>query len=164
MQNVAVPDLYTIGLNVSTPASVAWPANNRIYYVPLLMPDDFLATQFGIDVGATNSANIEIGIYTPDGVKLIGSAATALGTANSPQAIDITDTQLYAGNLYYVGVTLTSTGGALFCVTSGLGVAGAQMTSTMAENGSGGLPNPATFAAIADNLIPYFSLSSKTVL
>lgn len=104
-----------MNLNVSNPASTAWGTANLGIFVPFWCPTVFKFTVFTWRNGATISGNLDVGVYSWDGTKIItlGSTAQAAG-ANAIQTGTVASTTLSI-NKYWLGMSLSSTTGTIYC-------------------------------------------------
>lgn len=96
-------------------SSSAWGTANRAVYIPVRVTRACVVRKLGASVTATATGNIDIGIYSQSGTRLVSTGSTAK-TTSTVQVIDITDTTLTPG-LYYLALnndTTTDT----FAVTS----------------------------------------------
>lgn len=89
---------------------------NVVQYYPFRMYVSSTAVKMSLFVGATNTGNVDVGIYDSQKNRLINSGTTALGTANTLQEFDITDTALNPG-LYFMACTFSSSSGTSFRVS-----------------------------------------------
>ena len=111
--------------------------------------------------GATAGNNVDVGIYTGDGTRLISMGSTAQSGTNAIQTYNITDTALGAG-LYRLGIAMDGTTGTLF----------RQNSNALFENPAGiqqqasafALPATLTGAAAASSYQPVFGLTRQAVV
>lgn len=137
------------GLNPASPASTAWGTANLAVYMPFFCPTLFKFSNFTWRNGATISGNLDVGVYSADGRKIIstGSIAQAAG-ANAIQTASVATTSLGVG-LFYFAMTFSSATATVFSL-SGLN-AGVVTTMGIFNQGTA-LPLPATFT-LADPTI-----------
>lgn len=154
--------LAAMGGLLVTQTTGAWPAAKRVIYQPFRVPEVLTVRQLWIDNGGTVSGNVDVGIYTRDGVKLVASGSTAQAGINAPQLFDIADTQLGVG-VFYLALTLDNATGVL--TESALPTAVLQMLGIKTETtGSFGLPATATFGDPADAYLPYGGVDMAAAL
>lgn len=134
-------------------SSVAHPANARAYYMPFRVPSVGTVNEIGILIGTGVVGNVDVGIYTQDGKRLVSAGITAVGGASNLQKFTIS--QKVDTGLYYLGVWASLTTVSLFAAAAG-GGAGARMMGIMSESTlAGGLPASWTPGTMADNYVPY---------
>lgn len=134
-------------------AGSTWPAANRAIYVPVLVEDAVVVTQMAV-YPTVQSGNFDVGIYSETGTRLVSKGSTAVGAANAPQAVDITDTPLVPG-VYFLAMCVDNTTAAFLRVASG--TAGYYTFCGQQQQAVGAvtLPDPATFANIASAYSPF---------
>ncbi len=137
-----------------------WPAANLIIYLPFRVPEEFRVNQFFSFSGATVDGNIDAGIYSARGRKLVSTGSTAM--AAGTQTVDVTDYTLGSG-LYWLAFT-SSSGTATF---NGISMASASLLRAMGvqeEAGSGGLPATATFATMTRTVLPGICVTQRSIV
>ena len=162
---VAAGKYFRIGTGVpyiDTHASATWPANNQAIYIPFELDMPMIVTQMFTVNGATASGNVDVGIYSADGTRLVSKGSTAQSGTNTIQAYDITDTYLDCG-AFYMALALSSTVGTLFRLSHGaandwLIWGGLQQASAFA------LPATATFAVNTTQYLPLFGITGNSVI
>lgn len=143
---------------------VTWPANLGIY-VPFMLPWPFPVRQvYWINGGTVTASTVDVGIYTPDGVRLYSTGATAQAGLNAPQSVSGVSLLLPPGP-YLLG--LAASGGA-----SRIGGSSVLAVDMMRHAGllqeavsAATLPAVASFTAITNALMPMFGItrSAKTI-
>ena len=99
--------------------SGTWGTANRAFYYPFKLYAPAVATQLLFFVGAASAGNIDVGIYTAEGSKIVSSGSTAMSaTVNTVQELNITDTALPPGE-YLLAVVCSSTSGSIFRINNG---------------------------------------------
>lgn len=149
-----------MGLMYST--STAWSTANLAVFIPFAVSRRVTIQQVFCLNGATVSGNIDIGIYTLNGTKIVSAGSTAQTGTAAIQALSITPTQLSAG-AYYMAMSMDNTTGTIYknviYNTLGNRAAGmAQMASAFP------LPASATFSAATTGNIPVFALTTRSVI
>lgn len=142
-------------------AGNAWPANNRAIYIPFSVDVPLTVFQMAVEV-TTQSGNLDLGIYTEQGVRLVSAGSTAVGAAGI-QTVNITDTTLSPGT-YFMAMSCSTTAAAF---TSGTNVVALllQVCGVQQEAlGSVTLPDPATFANPASAYIPGITMALKSTI
>lgn len=122
-----------------------WTTASTALYMPITISAPLLAQQMAVDV-SVQAGNLDLGIYTENGTRLVSAGSTAVGAAGV-QAVNIADTWLAAGT-YFVAMNCDS-GTASFVGYS------IQMNQTRSSGimeqavGAVALPSPATFATMS---------------
>lgn len=129
--------------------TTAWTTANQAVYQAIIVQSTVTVTHLGVIVGATSSGNIDVGIYTEGGVKLVSSGSTAVGTISTLQSFDVTDTTLEPG-LYWLACAVdngTATlRGSVVPITNA-SAATARTRGYMVQTSAFALPATAAFAA-----------------
>lgn len=136
-------------------AAAAWPAANLVIYVPFGVPEPVTITKVFYGIGAA-AGNIDMGIYQPDGTRLVSLGTTAAAGASTIQVGDIVDTTLARGVYYFALVADTVT---TLTIQSRNPAAGIAQSLGLLEQASVTLPlstnaNPATFAKYTRAYVP----------
>lgn len=156
----------SIGLEIgaitggAAPASAAWPGANDALFVPMYLAQPTLIKRLFVVNGGTASGNLDMGIYTPDGARVISKGSTAQSGTSALQFLDITDTMLGPG-AYYLALAMDGTTGTTFrfnlstirCQQLGI----ARVASAFA------LPASVTLATVAAGYIPMIGAEIQTV-
>ncbi len=139
----------------------AWPTANRAIFIPFRLSRPMSVTTLW-SLNNTSSGNIDLGIYSADGTKIVSTGSTAEVGATAIQTITIATTQLGAG-LFYMAMAINTTGANQIASTSSnaqiLKMVGmAQMSSAFP------LPATATFETVASAYIPFIGLTGRSVV
>lgn len=94
----------------STPGSAAWPAANDAIFVPFVIQYPVLIKRLFSLNGGTASGNIDVGIYTQDGILIISAGSTAQSGTNTAQFFNVTDFILTPGRYYFACAKDDTTG------------------------------------------------------
>lgn len=142
----------------TTPGSSAWPSANRIYYVPVRIPEAFTVLRVWWLNGSSVTGNVDVGLYNSAGTRLWQLGSTAQSGTNVVQFADIGD-QAHAAGLYYMAMQHSSNGN-VFRVAPGVVF---EIALGIMEESAGGfaLPATATFAKAAGNWVPQFGLDLR---
>jgi hypothetical protein len=150
------------GVGVQTLASAVFPTANKVLYIPFRIPTPVKVLQLYVVNGGTVSGNVDIGIYSRDGTKIVSSGSTAQASINVRQLFNITDTLLGRG-VFYLGLTLSNTTGTFSRSAIPLGVL--QLMGCLTETTGGfGLPANATFGTYVDAYFPQCGLLAQSVM
>lgn len=106
--------LETISVqSLSANAASRIPGANVVNYVPFRLNQHATVRKMSLLVGGANTGNVQVGLYTAVGSRIVSSGTVALGTINTLQECDITDTLLAPGT-YFMAVTLENAAGTWF--------------------------------------------------
>lgn len=97
----------------TAPASAALATANQAYFFPFEIHEQVTAVKMFVMIGATAGVNVDVGIYDEAFNRLVSSGATAMGSINTLQIFDITDTVLPPGQ-YYMAISNSGTTGTVF--------------------------------------------------
>lgn len=141
----------------------AWNSANQGFFYPLRLEEPFLVAKTFFVTGSVQvtPGAADVGVFLPNGTKVVSSGAVTLTTSNTLQESDVTDTWLPAG-LYYLGMSCDSTNPrfANNLPTTMLGKSwGIMQASTVHP-----LPATVTFAALTTNTCPLFGISQRTLV
>lgn len=152
---------------VGVPASAAWPANNRVIYIPFwLLRTDTVRKLWWLN-GGTASGNVEVGVYRDSAglptTRIFTSGSTAQGTINVVQEVDITDVRLDAG-AYWMAATMSTTAGFMFRIAPAQTGHMKAMGIVQETPGTFGLPATATPIVPSSIYVPMFGLAFRTLV
>ena len=147
---------FNISLNS---ASAAWPSSNLAIYHPFFIPWKYpIKRMFWVN-GGTAGGNVDVGIYSWQGTRLLSIGSTAQGTA-SVTAYATVDYVLPPGSYYY-GTVFSATTGACYTLGTSLTAIVLQMQGCLQEAlGSTTLPATMTPAAITGTVVPLVGFTS----
>jgi len=158
------PVLNNALMPVVTPASTAWPVNNKAFYIPFVLAKSATVLKLfwanGATVAGTN--NIDVGIYDASGNRLVSTGSTAQGTASIVQEVDVTDTILGRGQ-YFLAMSCSNTA-ATFSLSSSSTTQVGRLIGILEQTSALPLPNPATLAVCsATFVVPQFGAALRTL-
>ncbi len=88
--------VFAIGTN--------WTAN-ELKFIPLILREPFLLSQFFWFNGNVTNGNVDVGIYTEDGAtRIISTGSTAASGASQIQSVDVTNTWLPANKRLWLAI------------------------------------------------------------
>lgn len=147
---------------ITVPTSSTYPAANRAIYIPLKITRPYIAKILWWLNGATASGNIDVGIYSNQGARIISTGSTAQAGTNVIQIVDIADTLLAPG-LYYMAVAMDNTTGTLFRGTTSSALVSA-IVGLLLQASAFPLPAIATFAThgATSGTVPLVGLAERT--
>lgn len=141
--------------------STNYPAANDAIFLPVALTRPILVKRLFCHNGSVVSGNVDMGIYSVDGVRLVSIGSTAQAGTSALQFFNTTDIYLSPGQ-YYLAVVLSSTTGRLGRIAPG--------TLRMQHYGiykmASALPLPATvtFATVTASYIPCIGMELMGVL
>lgn len=144
----------------AAPSSVAHGTNNLARGYPLYLGEPAVITKVWWFNGATAAGNIDVGVYTLDGTRLFSSGATAQGTINAIQEVDITDYQLGRGT-YYAAISCSLSTATFFSNSYNLHFSKIMGWWQMAT--AHPLPASVTIAAMSTAIEPLFGVSLRSL-
>lgn len=149
-------------LSASAPSTVNWPAANRAIYVPMRLGRPFLVAKLWWHNGTVaGPPNVDCGIYTSDGRRLLSTGSTAQGSSTVIQSVDVTHTWLDAG-LYYLALAVSANTSAMF--RTSVSASALRAIGVVQQASALPLPTTATFATAASSYLPYFGCSSRATV
>lgn len=151
----------------AAPASAVWPTANRGFYVPFYVPIACTAYRMFVLNGATaTNGTVDLGIYETasgdlkPGARLVSAGATATAGTSVCQFLDIADTPLVGGSVYFMAISLSSVSDTVFRV-SGLAVQNLSALGVFSQTAIGTLPDPAVPAA-PTAFLPMFGVALRS--
>lgn len=148
-------------LAVAAPSSVAHGTANLARFFPFVLPETITVVKAWWYNGATANGNVDIGIYSEQGARIISKGNTAQGTINVLQEVDITDTVLGRGR-YYCALSSSSATGTFFSNVISIELSKALGWGQMAS--ANVLPATFTMASMTAAIQPIFGLSTRTLV
>lgn len=144
-------------------SSAVWPSANLAVYMPVCVQIPCIITKFFSHNGTVASGNIDIGLYTNDGCRLISTGSTAQSGTSVVQSVDVTDTLIGAG-IYYIAMAMDNTTGTVIRVASNANLM--RLHGMYQQASAFALPATATFATPSTNWICQYGalLSPRTVI
>jgi hypothetical protein len=143
-------------------ASAVWYSANGAMYMPLQLSSYYNLKSMFLFIGATNTGNGDIGIYSADGTRLWSHGGAALGTANTLDIRTLGTPMLLPPGSYYIGVALSSASGTLFH-RSNYGRAGMiRLAGIVSQATAYPLPATMTAAVSTQTKVPVCGIASIT--
>jgi hypothetical protein len=139
-----------------------WPVANKAVYIPFVCNEAVTVTQLFNINGNVVSGNIDVGIYTAAGSKVITSGSTTQSGTDVVQVYNIADTALAVGR-YYFALALDNTSGR----NNGMAALNVHRTNAMGclqQTSAFPLPSSATFAAYSEVFVPVVGAMLGTVM
>jgi hypothetical protein len=118
---------------------------NRAYYYPIWLAHPIVVTKLWWQNGTTIAGNVDCGLYTDNGVRLVSTGSTAQTGSLAIQSVDIADTPI-PGGLVYLAFVASTTAANFRAIGPGTGATTGVGPSTYFQTSAFPLPNPATFA------------------
>lgn len=142
------------------PSSAAWPAANDAIFIPIAISQKIVTKQLFFINGSVASGNLDIGLYTQDGYRLVSSGSSLQTGTNAPQRIAISEISLSPGR-YYMAAALDNGVGTVF--RSNLTTLRLQEIGIAKMETAFPLPTIATFATVTSGLLPTMGLTIKGI-
>lgn len=152
---------------LGSPISTGLPAANDPWALPFRLSQGMVVTELLTWSGSAGGGNVDLGIYTSAWARLVSAGSTAASASNAIQVINVTDTDLSPGVLYYLVLARDnatanrqrSWGGSLTVSQNTL--AGVFDSATDAFP----LPNPLTNMALAATItqIPVMGMAGRAI-
>jgi hypothetical protein len=163
--NLTTWGIYSLGYqgNFAAMSSQSWPAANRAIFIPFRFPWPFRASGVGFVNGGTVSGNVDVGMYSADGRRIVSSGSVAQSGPNGFQFFSFAGgpNQRFEPGLYYVAVAFSGSG-----TISGTAAFGSTKLRVLglAQMGSAfPLPAAATFESISSTLFPPVMLGAAAM-
>lgn len=138
--------------------STAWPLANVALFYPFSVVEPVTAVKLWVINGSTASGNLDLGIYSAAGTRLVSSGSTAQAGTTAIQIVDTTDLLLLPNTYYYMAVAMDGT--TATCRAWNTTTAGKYAAMGMVQMASAfPLPATATFALMAQAYCPLFGWS-----
>lgn len=106
----SVEALGWFNCGLATPGNGTWPAANDAIFIPFTIERPITVKRMYSMNGNVAGNNLDLGIYTLDGARLIAGGSTAQSGTSTIQFLDITDHFLSPGS-YYMAVAMSNTTG-----------------------------------------------------
>lgn len=151
--------LFTLG-SIFNPSSTTWPAANRAIFVPFTLYEPATIAIMWHSNGVA-SGNLDLGIYSIDGTRIISKGSTASSGLNTNQILDITDTPLAAGK-YYMACAFDNTTATSYAYAGTTRQSLMKLTGIYQMDSAFPLPATATFATFTGTTIPQFGIATRT--
>lgn len=90
------------------PTAQSYPGANLAIYVPVRVQVTAVVKKLWISVGLTATGNVDCGLYSAGGTRLVSIGSTAKNVTSTEQVYDVTDTTIGAG-LYYLAMSCDGT-------------------------------------------------------
>lgn len=103
--------------STSSPVSTTWPSANRGYFIAFINPVPIQVNGFAWANGAAVAGNVDVGIYTPDGVRLVSTGAIAQSGTSTLQQSTLGTPYVLGAGWFFLGVSLSSASGRLYAIT-----------------------------------------------
>lgn len=157
--------LVSVGLeslsmgNSGATSSSAWPSGNRALFVPFAIERPWTARKTVHWNASTTDGNMDIGIYTRDGRRIVSTGSFVASGANAAQVNAIAETTLAPGSYY---MAMATNGTRSKGVISGISVAEARMLGVMEMDTAMPLPATATLSPVSTAIVPIICFDSRS--
>lgn len=142
--------------------SANWPAANRAIYIPFRLVAPFTCAQLWWYNGTiAGPPNVDAGVYTFDGRRLLSTGSTVQSGDSTIQAVDVTDTT-FAPGLYYLALVVSVNSSGMFRINPAVA---ALRASGLAQQATAlPLPTTATFAANSGGYVPIVGMTASAMI
>jgi hypothetical protein len=166
LMRVICPEMPGYRSNIPFAGTSAWVSStlnpNEAYYVPIFLPRSYNLKAMWMLNGAGVAQNIDIGIYSVDGVRLWSLGTTAQGAANTLVIYTLATPILLPPGTYYLAI-VGSSGSGTFFHRAAFGRAGMlRLSGVMNQATALPLPATATWSAFIRAKLPVFGIASIT--
>lgn len=145
-------------------ASTVWTANLLIF-IPLLLIEPLLVSQFFWFNGATAADNTDVGIYSFDGATKFGSTGSTLNSGtNTLQVANVTDFWIPANTRMWLALGSDSATHTYILANPVVAVLDLIGVTQQAAGWSSGLPSTITPAVPTVAKLPLFGFSGKSTV
>lgn len=151
---------FTAAAGVNEPTSQTWSSANRALYVPFKIAGPMNVQRLWWANGGTAAGNVDCGVYSIGRTKLASTGSTVQTGTNVVQSVAVSI--LLQPGSYYMALALSSTSGTVRgrAVNTTYGrLSGMTQQATALP-----LPASATFATYADSVLPFFGITSSSVI
>jgi hypothetical protein len=105
--------LYGLGdvISGNTYGAAAWPAANRAYYMPIVLPKPYIVRAVALGLGTVSATNFDVGVYnffTLNKVFSLGS--TARSGSSAAQVVTLSSPVILLPGRYYIAMAADATG------------------------------------------------------
>lgn len=138
-----------------------WTTASLITYVPLIVPADVIFVKAWVLLAVGSAGNYDLGLYHPNGTRLVSIGSTATTATAGLFEHDITDTPVARG-IYYAAMVCDDAN----CeVVGNLNANAAQAEGCFNQASTFPLPATATFACSNTTLVvPTMGFSTRTLI
>jgi len=138
--------------------NVTWPVANTAFFIPFRIP--YAVTAIGMQIynGTAVSGNLDAGIYSAEGTKIVSSGSIAQAGTSAVQTVSLTATVLAPG-LYYMALVLNNATGVV-TVTSASTFQICRAMGMLKQATAFPLPATAAFVAlsVSTDRVPFFAV------
>lgn len=143
-------------------ATITWGAANLAIYLPLTIYGPTPVKKMFWGNGSTATSNMDVGIYTKDGTRIVSTGSTAQSVASSIQMVTMSPDIVLPPGAYYLAIACSGTisrgaGATVSSQSRGKSIGLLQQTTALP------LPAAATFATFAQGAIPLVGFTSYDV-
>ncbi len=149
------PECIGDGVALATVGNSAWPTANDAVFIPMTLWRPAFTRRLFTGNGNVASGNLDVGIYTADGGRIVSIGSTAMAGATALQFFDIADTYLSPGR-YFLALAANNTSAAVRRMT--ITVIRQQHMGIMKMASAFPLPATATLATTNFGFIPLFGM------
>lgn len=136
---------------------------NGAIFVPFRIPRPLTVQSFSLQNGTAVAGNIDMGIYTPGGTRLVSTGSTAQAGISVTQTVAATATRFGPG-LFYMALAMSNAATARILAQNFTPNDMAQMLGLATMAAAFPLPATAVFASVgvANLFVPQFGLTARS--
>jgi hypothetical protein len=155
------PDYRTITGTGQITGSITWVANYAVY-VPIFLPYAYPVNRVWWANGSTASSNVDVGIYDRDGTKIYSTGSTAQSGASALQYVTPGTTFVLDAGSYFIAYACNGTTNRAWGATATWTTLQLRQCGLLGQATAFALPATATFATLANLLLPYCGITRTT--
>jgi len=153
--------IVSAGITSAGPGtSTAWPVANKAIFVPFWLPTTFYLASMFVMNGTVVSGNIDLGVFSVDGEKIVSKGATAQAGTSTLQILTMTAT--LGPGMYYMAVSADNTTATVLAGGLGGNLYWAQQLGLLEAATQNPLATNPTFATLAAAIVPGIGIASIT--
>lgn len=142
--------------------SSAWPSSNLAIFEPFAVTMPTIFSKLFLMNGATISGNVDLGVYSMDGTRIVSAGSTAQSGAGTLQVLTVSTTTIGPGT-YYMAMAADNGTASYFKGAVGQ-VLRTRVTGCAQMATAFPLPATATFAIVGQDYIPLIGLSTRNTI
>jgi hypothetical protein len=156
--------LGSIPISGNSIGNNTWFSANAALFVPFRLSRPFVFNTIFV-ISGTASGNIDVGVYSADGTRLVSKGSTAMAGTSVVQSFAVTSTTLGPGQFYFAAAIDNTTGSvAGLGAGAGAGIAYEKMFGMAQMASAFPLPATATFATVTTTNIPHIGITGRSVI
>lgn len=150
-------------IRAGSPASTAWPLANLAIFVPFVVERITTVARFGWITGAAPAGNVDCGVYSESGARLVSIGSTAIGAAGVLVTAAPGASIVIGPGVYFLGIACSGVG-ATFSAQAVTNASVGRAAGMLEMAAAFPLPANAVFAAYGRTIVPPVAFSQSAVL